>query len=68
MAPDTRVWLDAGLQEGRQTAANVRRLRRILTDQLDAGNVAGIEDPEGDHTEDAWQRRLPQALTWLFGA
>lgn len=35
---------------------------------LDAGNVAGIEDPEGDHTEDAWQRRLPQALTWLFGA
>ena len=42
--------------------------RRILTDQLDAGNVAGAEDPEGDHTEDAWQRRLPQALTWLFGA
>ena len=68
LVPDTRVWLDAGLQEGRQTAANVRRLRRILTDQLDAGNVAGTEDPDGDHSEDAWQRRLPQALTWLFGA
>ena len=68
LVPDTRVWLDAGLQEGRQTAANVRRLRRLLTDQLDAGNVAGIEDPEGDHSEDAWHRRLPQALTWLFGA
>jgi hypothetical protein len=62
-----RVWLDAGLKEGRLTAVHVRRLRRLLTDQLDAGHVKGVQDPEGDHSEDSWRRRLPQALTWLFG-
>lgn len=66
--PDVQIWLDAGLKEGRQTAAHVRRLRRLLTHQLDSGHVGGVEDPEGDHTEDAWARRLPKALTWLFGA
>ncbi len=65
-APDTRIWLDAGLKEGRQTAANARRLRRLLADQLDAGNLGGVLDPEGDHSEDSWRRRLPAALTWLF--
>jgi len=67
LVPDTRVWLDVGLQEGRQTAAFVRRLRRILTDQLDAGHVNGVEDPLGDHSEGRWASRLPEALTWLFG-
>lgn len=67
LAPDTRVWLDVGLKEGRQTAALVRRLRRMLTDQLDAGNVNGIDDPVGDHTEGRWASRLPEALAWLFG-
>jgi predicted alpha/beta superfamily hydrolase len=66
LAPDTRVWLDVGLKEGRQTAALVRRLRRMLTDQLDAGNVNGVDDPIGDHTEDRWASRLPEALAWLF--
>lgn len=67
LVPSTRVWLDVGLKEGRQTAAHVRRLRRLLTDQLDAGNVHGIEDPLGDHSEDRWASRLPDALAWLFG-
>jgi len=66
-APDTRVWLDVGLKEGRQTAANVRRLRRLLVDQLDAGNVNGTDDPLGDHSEDRWAKRLPDAMIWLFG-
>ena len=66
LAPSTRVWLDVGLKEGRQTAAFVRRLRRILTDQLDAGNLNGAEDPLGDHSEDRWASRLPEALGWLF--
>ena len=66
LAPDTRVWLDVGLKEGRQAAALVRRLRRMLTDQLDAGNVNGVDDPVGDHTEDRWASRLPEALAWLF--
>ncbi len=68
LAPDTRIWLDVGLKEGRQTATLVRRLRRMLTDQLDAGNVNGIDDPVGDHSEDRWASRLPDALAWLFGS
>jgi hypothetical protein len=56
-----------GLQEGRQAATLVRRLRRMLTDQLDAGNVNGIEDPVGDHSEGRWASRLPEALAWLLG-
>lgn len=66
LVPSTRVWLDVGHQEGRETLANVRRLRRVLRDQLNAGEVGGTEDPEGDHSEDAWARLLPEALTWLF--
>jgi enterochelin esterase-like enzyme len=62
----TRVWLDVGLKEGREAPVFVRRLRRMLIDQLDMGNVSGVEDPEGDHTEDRWGSRLPEALTWLF--
>ncbi|HQX81967.1 MAG TPA: alpha/beta hydrolase-fold protein [Vicinamibacterales bacterium] len=67
-APATRVWLDVGLKEGRQTAANVRKLRRLLLDQLDAGNVNGADDPLGDHSEDRWAKRLPEAMVWLFGS
>lgn len=67
LVPATRVWLDVGHQEGRETLANVRRLRRLLRDQLDAGQLGGVEDPEGDHSEDAWARRLPEAIGWLFG-
>ena len=68
VAPATRVWLDVGLKEGRQTAANVRKLRRLLLDQLDAGNVNGADDPLGDHSEDRWAKRLPEAMVWLFGS
>lgn len=66
LVPTTRVWLDVGHQEGRDTLSDVRRLRRLLRDQLDAGHLGGVEDPTGDHSEDAWARRLPDALTWLF--
>lgn len=68
LVPTTRVWLDVGHQEGRDTLANVRILKHLLRDQLDAGCVGGVEDLQGDHSEDAWARRLPDALTWLFAA
>lgn len=67
LVPSTRVWLDIGLQEGRAAIADTRRLRHVLRDQLDAWLVGGVEDPLGDHSEDAWARRLPEALTWLYG-
>jgi len=67
LAQSTRVWVDAGLNEGRWTATHVRRLKRLLIDQLESGNVGGVQDPDGDHSEDSWSRRLPAALTWLYG-
>jgi predicted alpha/beta superfamily hydrolase len=66
LVPNTRVWLDIGHQEGREALQNVRRLRRLLRDQLDAGQLGGTEEAQGDHTEDSWARRLPDALTWLY--
>jgi hypothetical protein len=27
-----------------------------------------VEDPDGEHTEASWARRLPDALRFLFGA
>jgi enterochelin esterase-like enzyme len=67
LAPQTRVWVDMGLKENPGSIPPVRRLRRILIDQLDAGNLNGVFDPVGEHTEDAWASRLPDALSWLFG-
>lgn len=67
LPPSTRVWLDIGHHEGREALYDVRVLRRLLRDQLDAGCLGGLEDEAGDHSEDAWARRLPQALTWLYG-
>jgi Putative esterase len=26
-----------------------------------------VEDPQGDHTEDAWARRVPEVLRWFYG-
>lgn len=66
LVPATRVWLDIGHREGREALHNVRRLRRLLRDQLDAGQLGGTEEAQGDHTEDSWARRLPDALTWLY--
>lgn len=66
LVPTTRVWLDVGHGEGRDTLADVRRLKRVLRDQLDVGCLGGIEEPGGDHSEDAWARRLPEALAWLY--
>lgn len=66
LVPNTRVWLDIGHQEGREALQNVRRLRRVLRDQLDAGQLGGTEEAQGDHSEDSWARRLPDALTWLY--
>ncbi len=62
----TRVWMDVGHHEGREALMTVRRVRRLLRDQLDAGHLGGREDPSGDHSEDSWGRRLPAALKWLY--
>ena len=60
----SRVWLDIGLREGATSIRNARALRDVLTRQTSALHY--LEDPAGEHTESAWARRLPAALSWLF--
>ena len=50
----------------------IRGARRVR-DALAAGGVAGddrlryVEEPGAIHHEEAWARRLPDALRFLFG-
>jgi len=64
--PDTRVWIDIGAHEGPRFAADARALR----DAIVAGGcraVRYVEDEDGHHAESCWARRLPDALSWLYG-
>jgi enterochelin esterase-like enzyme len=62
--PRPRVWLDIGRREGAKAIADARALRSTLLWQTSA--LRYVEDPEGDHSERAWARRLPEALEWLW--
>jgi enterochelin esterase-like enzyme len=62
--PRPRVWLDIGRREGAKALADARALRSALVWQTSA--LRYVEDPEGDHSERAWARRLPEALQWLY--
>jgi enterochelin esterase-like enzyme len=66
LAAGTRVWLDVGEQEGRRTVADTRRLRVSLDAQRGV-ETRYVEEPEGDHSEDSWARRLGEAVSYLFG-
>jgi len=63
-----RIHLDMGGREWRGMLRDARRLRRAL---LDAGLVEGhdlhyVEERHAIHREDAWARRLPDALRFLL--
>jgi enterochelin esterase-like enzyme len=63
--PDTRVWMDIGRHEGARFVRDAEALR----DAIVAGGcrrVRYVEDPDGDHSEASWARRLPDALRWLY--
>jgi predicted alpha/beta superfamily hydrolase len=53
--------INAGLVVG------ARRLRDRLATALEAPPVKLVIDPAAHHGEDAWAKRLPAALTFLFG-
>jgi len=63
--PATRIWLDAGRQEGRAVVRDTRALRDLLREQ-GHGAFCYVEDPDGDHSESSWGRRLSDALGWLY--
>jgi predicted alpha/beta superfamily hydrolase len=76
-----RVYLDTGTGEGR-TERDRRRLRREGGDRLgpvarmhalllekgwaDGVDLLYVEEPGGEHHEEAWRRRLPGALRFLL--
>ena len=63
----TRVWLDVGRKEGVATARDARRLRDTLRPMLSSpADLKYFEDPNGDHSETSWRRRLPHALKFLY--
>lgn len=71
----SRVYLGVGTAEtgkedvNRETVENVRRLAGILADAgLGPRRLKLMVAEGGTHSEDAWASRLPQALTFLFGA
>jgi len=65
----TRVWLDVGRREGAITARDARRLRDTLRPALSSpADLRYFEDPNGDHSEKSWGRRLPHALKFLYPA
>ncbi|MEZ4466264.1 MAG: alpha/beta hydrolase-fold protein [bacterium] len=75
--PDTRLWIDAGSEEGGDPDRDGRRSvvedSRALVEGLVAAGlrfpnqIGYLEDPGAAHDETAWQGRAPFILAWLFG-
>jgi enterochelin esterase-like enzyme len=64
LKPPPRVWLDAGIREGRSVLFDARALHRLLAEQ--GVTVQYLEDLDGDHSERAWATRFPHAMRWLW--
>jgi enterochelin esterase-like enzyme len=60
-----RLWLDVDLSEGAKTVEDTRRLAALLSPRLE---LSYVEAPGPGHSEASWAARLPNALTFLFGA
>ena len=68
-APVGRIWLDAGVGEGSEQIADVRRMRDLMIGRgwkLD-DTLRYAEDPEGEHDEMSWGRRLRENWAVLTG-
>lgn len=77
-----RIYLDAGAREGPparwgrllrglQARPYLRQVRQLRDELIDLGyhreeELRYVEDPDGDHSEQAWSRRLPGALRFLL--
>jgi predicted alpha/beta superfamily hydrolase len=65
--PRTRIWLDVGGREGRDTLRDARTLRdRLQKRGWTDADLAFNEDPRGDHSERAWARRARKMLEFLY--
>lgn len=67
--PVGRLWLDVGEQEGEDQVAEVRQMRDLLVQRgwrLDQ-SLQYLEDPDGDHDEASWGRRVQRHWGTLAG-
>jgi predicted alpha/beta superfamily hydrolase len=64
-----RIYLDVGTREGKQTLADVRRLRATLGRKgyRQGRDLFYVVEMGGEHTESAWARRLRRELEFLLG-
>jgi predicted alpha/beta superfamily hydrolase len=64
----SRVYLDCG---GREAEGRMLPPARHLAEELKArgygpGQLMWVEDPDADHTEPEWRKRLPAALRFMY--
>jgi predicted alpha/beta superfamily hydrolase len=64
-----RVYLDIGVQEGRDHVARARRMRDLLLAKgyRQGSNLGWLESRCGRHDELSWSRRFARALPFLLG-
>ncbi len=71
IAPDLRVYLDCGSQEGggsrdsRAYASDVRRMRDLLAAQ-GCYDLVYLEQEGANHSEPMWRKRFPAVLEWFL--
>ena len=62
-----RLYLDVGTAEGAETLKNARTLNRLLRKRgYGKDNLWYLESQGGQHREEDWAWRLPQALEFLL--
>lgn len=68
LRPRPRVWLDVGMQEPARAVDDTRALRRALVREgwQEPRSLRYDEDPDGDHGEGAWARRVEPMLRFLI--
>lgn len=66
--PSTRIWLDIGTKEGKNTIRNMREFRDTLTAKgwRLGDDLSYFEARNEQHNELAWGRRVGNALRFLF--
>ncbi|MEI2719832.1 MAG: hypothetical protein V9E87_06770 [Gemmatimonadales bacterium] len=67
--PVGQLWLDTGVKEGDDQLDEVRRMRDLLVTRgwkLNQG-IHYLEDPDGDHDEASWGRRVDEQWTRMVG-
>jgi predicted alpha/beta superfamily hydrolase len=66
--PPARIHLDMGGQEWQGMLSDARRLRDALLARgwIEGENLHYVEEDDATHDEDAWARRLPDAMRFLL--